>query len=108
MTLDRIAGRLQAEILWGEYLERIEIQPVWGSGLMSDVIAHAGQGDLRVTLQIRANTAAASAMKELARVVPIGGREPEAETLRKAQARRVPLPVTGLSAFEPVGRVVIG
>ena len=105
MRLIDLVAPLELQVRCGrEHLER-EVLGGYVSDLMSDVIAHAEQGDLWVTLQTHENTAAVAAMKELAAVVLIGGREPEAGTLRKAQARRVPLLVSDLPAFELVGRL---
>jgi hypothetical protein len=88
----------------GEALER-EVRGGYASDLMSDVMAHAEPGDLWVTLQTHANTAAVAATKELAGVVLSGGREPEKDTLEKARAKGVPLLVSSLPAFELVGRL---
>jgi len=75
------------------------------SDLMSDVIAHAEAGDLWLTVQIHPNIVAVAAMKELAGIVLTGGREPEAETLRKAGEKKVTLLGSKLPAFELAGRL---
>jgi hypothetical protein len=83
----------------------MELAGGYASDLMSDVIAHAEAGDLWLTVQIHANIVAVAAMKELAGVVLVGGREPEPETLRKAAEKKVTVLASRLSAFELAGRL---
>ncbi len=82
-----------------------EVTAGYASDLMSDVIAHAGKGDIWVTLQVHQNIVAVASLKELAGVVLVNGREPEDETAEKADLERIPIMVTPLSAFEVVGRL---
>ena len=44
-------------------------------------------------------------MKGLAGVILVGGREPEQDTVQKAEAENIPLMVSRLPAFELVGRL---
>jgi hypothetical protein len=105
MRLKELVDALGLEVRCGQqHLDR-EVTGGYVSDLMSDVIAHAEEGNLWVTLQTHANTAAVAAMKELAGVVLIAGRKPEPETLDKAQARGIPLLGSELPAFELVGRL---
>jgi predicted transcriptional regulator len=94
LGLELRAGGLEAEASGG-----------YVSDLMSDVIANAEAGDLWLTVQIHANIVAVAAMKELAGIVLTGGREPEAETLRKAEAKKVTVLASRLPAFELAGRL---
>jgi hypothetical protein len=75
------------------------------SDLLSDVLAHARQGDVWITLQVHQNVVAVASMKELAGVVLVGGREPEEDALRRAESEGIPLAVSHLPAFELVGRM---
>jgi len=105
MRLKELVDSLGLRVLCGdEHLDR-EVTGGYVSDLMSDVIAHAEEGYLWVTLQTHANTAAVAAMKDLSGVVLIGGRQPEKDTLDKARARGVALLGSGLPAFELVGRL---
>jgi predicted transcriptional regulator len=105
MRLKELVEALDLEVRCGEeHLDR-EVTGGYVSDLMSDVIAHAEEGNLWVTMQTHANTAAVAAMKELSAVVLIGGRRPEPDTLEKARSRGVPLLASSLPAFELVGRL---
>lgn len=72
---------------------------------MSDVIAHAREGSLWVTLQIHQNIVAVASMNDLAGVILVNGREPEGDTIEKAEAEGLPIMVTPLPTFEVVGRL---
>jgi hypothetical protein len=103
MRLSQIAKALDLELRCGDL--EAEASGGYVSDLMSDVIAHAEAGDLWLTVQVHANIVAVAAMKELSGIVLTGGREPEAETLRKAEAKKITVLVSGLPAFELAGRL---
>lgn len=85
-------------------LER-EVTGGYASDLLSDVIANGRPGDLWITLQKHVNTVAVASMKDLAAIVLVNGREPEEDTVRKAEAENIPVLVSRLPAFELAGRL---
>jgi hypothetical protein len=103
MRLSEVARALGLELRSGSL--EAEVGGGYVSDLMSDVIAHAEAGDLWLTVQIHANIVAVAAMKELAGIVLVGSREPEAETLRKAGEKQVTVLTSSLPAFELAGRL---
>ena len=103
MRLREIAKALDLQVRSGSL--EAEASGGYVSDLMSDVIAHAEAGDLWLTVQVHANIVAVAAMKELSGIVLTGGREPEAETLRKAEAKKITVLASGLPAFELAGRL---
>jgi hypothetical protein len=72
---------------------------------MSDVIAHSQEGDLWITLQAHQNIVAVASMNGIAGIILVHGREPEEETIAKAQAEGLPLMVSTLPTFELAGRL---
>jgi hypothetical protein len=82
-----------------------EVAGGYSSDLLSDVIAHAAEGDLWLTLQTHENVVAVASMKGLCGVVLVNGREPAQETIDKAQSEGVPILVSKLPAFELAGRL---
>lgn len=101
-----------------EIVERLGMKPVsalsrlsqactggYVSDLLSDVMANAKAGDVWITLQIHQNIVAVATLKELAAIVIIGGRQPEKQTLAKAEEEGVLILLTELPAFETVGRL---
>jgi hypothetical protein len=88
------SGRLDQEVTGG-----------YVSDLLSDVLAHAEDGVLWVTLHIHQNIVAVASHKGLSGIILVQGRVPEADTVTKAEEENIPIMVTTLSAFELVGRL---
>jgi len=87
-------GNLQRQITGG-----------YASDLLSDVLANSEDGNIWITLQIHQNIIGVASMKELAGIILVNGREPEQETLEKAQAENIPVMVSDLPTFELVGKL---
>ncbi len=82
-----------------------EVSGGYASDLLSDVMAHAEKDCLWVTLQVHQNIVAVALVKDLAGIVIVNGRNPEENTLAKAEEEGVPILVTKLPAFEIVGQL---
>ena len=82
-----------------------EVTRGYASDLLSDVLANSEEGDLWITLQIHQNTVAVASMKNLAGIILVNGREPEEETLEKAEAENIVIMVTEMPTFELVGKL---
>jgi len=82
-----------------------EVSGGYASDLLSDVMAHSKAGDLWVTLQAHPNIVAVAALRDLAGIVLVRGREPLEETLEKAREEGVPVLVSRMDGFELVGRL---
>ncbi len=94
LTVRSAKGNLQREITGG-----------YASDLLSDVLAHGNEGNLWITLQIHQNIVAVASMKNLAGIVLVNGREPEQETVEKAEAENIAIMVSDLPTFELIGRL---
>jgi len=105
MKLADIVEELQLTVKTGAGLLDREVTGGYVSDLMSDVMANANEGVLWVTLQIHQNIVAVAVMKSLAGIVLINGREPEPATVQKAETEGIPILVSGMPAFELVGRL---
>lgn len=82
-----------------------QINKGYASDLLSDVLANTEKGDLWITLQIHKNIVAVAGMKELSGIILINSREPEKETIEKAEIENMPILVSKLPAFELIGRL---
>ena len=82
-----------------------EVSGVYVSDLLSDVLAHAEEDDLWVTLQTHPNIVAVASMKDLSGIVLVNGRTPEDETLRKANDGDLPIMTTEMRAFQLAGKL---
>ena len=94
LSVRSTAGDLDREVTGG-----------YASDLLSDVLANGEPGNLWVTLQIHQNIVAVASMKDLAGIILVNGREPEQDTIEKAEAENIAIMVTELSTFELVGRL---
>jgi predicted transcriptional regulator len=105
MVLRTIVEKLGLQVKsGGSGLDR-EVTGAYASDLLSDVLANAKKGDLLITLQIHPNVVAVATLKELAGVVVVGGRQPEEETVRKAEEEEIPLLTSALQAFPLAGKL---
>ena len=83
-------------------LER-EVTGGYASDLLSDVLANSKEGNIWITLQIHQNIVGVASMKDIAGIILVNSREPESETLEKAEAEKVPIMVTEMPTFELIG-----
>ena len=105
MKLQKIVVSLSLAVRTGQDKLDAEVRNGYVSDLMSDVIAHAKERELWITLQTHVNIAAVAGMKGLAGIVLVQGREPEQDTVEKAGKEGIPILVTKMSAFETAGRL---
>lgn len=105
MKLKEIIDKLDLEKKGNAENLDIDITRGYASDLLSDVMANADENDLWVTLQIHQNIVAVAVLKSLSAIVLVNSREPEAETLEKANAEGIPILSTNLSAFSIVGKL---
>lgn len=89
------AARLDREVTGG-----------YVSDLLSDVMAHSRAGDLWVTLQAHENAVAVAVLRDLAGILLVGGRSPDAETIARAEAEGIPIVGTPQRGFEVVARLL--
>ncbi len=105
MTLNEIIKSLNLDVKAGESGLEKEVRGGYVSDLLSDVIANAKEGDIWVTLQIHQNIVAVAFLNNVAGVIIVGGRKPDADTLSKAEEQGVVIMASDLPAFELVGRL---
>jgi serine kinase of HPr protein (carbohydrate metabolism regulator) len=85
-------------------LER-EIKGGYVSDLLSDVMGHAREGDVWITLQTHQNVLAVASLKDLAAIVLVKNRMPEPETVAHSNEENVPVLGTRETAFEIAGKL---
>lgn len=105
MKLREIVEKLSLEVRSGSDRLDNEVRRGYASDLLSDVIANSQAGDIWITLQIHQNIVAVASLKDLSGIVLVNRREPEDETVKKAEKEDVPIMVSGLPAFELIGRL---
>ena len=105
MTLGEIVETLKLDArTCPSEIDRV-VEGGYVSDLLSDVIAGAKEGEIWITLQLHQNIVAVAFLNNLAGIVIVGGREPDPDTLKKAEEQGVPIMVTSMTAYELAGRL---
>lgn len=105
MTLGEVVEALNLEVkTCADEMSRV-VEGGYVSDLLSDVIAGAKDGDLWITLQLHQNIVAVAFLNNLAGIVIVGGRQPDEDTLKKAEEQGVPVMLTTMRSFEVAGRL---
>jgi predicted transcriptional regulator len=105
MTVKQLVEELGFRVYAGEaHLDR-KVTGAYVSDLLSDVMGHAREGEVWITLQSHMNVIAIASLKELAAVLLVKGIEPEPQVVEKASAEGIPLLVTSGQTFETAGKL---
>ncbi|NLG83952.1 MAG: serine kinase [Firmicutes bacterium] len=104
MRLGELVATLGLEALVPGEPDR-EVTGGYAADLLSDVMAHARQGNVWVTIQTHRNVVAVASLLSLAAVIMAGGYRPDAETMAKAAEEGVPVYATAESTFLVAGRL---
>lgn len=105
MKLTELIQKLKLNVRSAKaHLDR-EVTGGYASDLLSDVLANSEEGNLWITLQIHQNIVGVASMKDLAGIILVNNREPEPETLEKAEAEGLPIMVTEMPTFELIGKL---
>ena len=105
MKLADLTNRLDLQVRSARAELQRTVTGGYASDLLSDVLANSREGNVWITLQIHQNIVAVASLKELAGIVLVSGREPEEDTVEKAESEGIPVLVSGMSTFELVGRL---
>jgi hypothetical protein len=105
MKLEDIAGELGLTEFTPDVTgnREAEVGRGYASDLLSDVLAHAPEGGVLITLQVHLNVIAVASHAELAAVVFAGGRKPDDEVIAKAVAEGLSLYGSASDTFDVVG-----
>lgn len=105
MKIKNIMEKLQIRALAGQENLDADISGGYTSDLLSDVIANSKEGNIWITLQIHQNIVAVARLKDLAGIIIVNNREPDEETLKKANHEKVPVLSSQEMAFEISGKL---
>ena len=105
MKLKELIEKLGLELKSDSTALDAEVQNAYASDILSDVMSHAKEGSVWITLQTHRNIVSVATLKSFAGVILIGGRRPDEDTLKKANEENIPILSTGMPAFEIVGRL---
>ncbi len=105
MKIVELVKKLNLDVRSAEESLDREITGGYASDLLSDVLANSKEGNIWITLQIHHNIVGVASMKDLAGIILVNGREPEPETIEKAETENIPVMVSEMPTFELVGRL---
>ena len=105
MKLSQIVEKFSLKVSCNVNKLDVEVVNGYVSDLLSDVLANSDENYLWITLQIHPNIVAIASIKRLSGIVIINGREPEEETVKKAEEKAIPIMVSQMTAFELSGRL---
>lgn len=105
MKLKEIVEKLQLKVITAQDKLDTNVTGGYTSDLLSDVIANSKEGYLWITLQIHQNIIAVAKLKDLAGIIIVNNREPDEETLKKAEEEHVPLMISEGMAFSISGKL---
>ena len=105
MKLTKLVKELALKVQTAQKELEREVKGGYASDLLSDVMANSQEGDVWVTIQAHPNIVAVATLRDLAGIILANGRQPDAETLQRAEEEAVPLLCTSLPTFEVVGRL---
>jgi predicted transcriptional regulator len=103
MNVAEAAQRIEGTVMAGSSAMDREIQGGYASDLLSDVMGNSHEGDIWVTMQKHVNVVAVAQLNNLAAIVLVNGRQPEPDTVVRADEIGIPIISTPLQAFDAIG-----
>ena len=105
MRVRKLVEEFNLKVIAGEQGLDREVKGGYCGDLLSDVMAKAPIGCVWLTIQGHLNIVAVAVLREMAAIVITGGREPDLETVQKANQEQLPVLTSPFSAFELTGRL---
>ena len=105
MTVEEIVQILGLELYSSSEFTGRTVTGGYVSDLLSDVMGHAKEGEIWITLQSHVNVVAIASLKELAAIVLVKGIEPGKEVVEKAEQEGIPLLGTMDDTFTISGKL---
>jgi len=105
MTIRQMADAMNLQVFQGEKELDREISGGYVSDLLSDVMGHAREGEVWITLQSHANVVAIASLKDLAAIVMVKSIVPDDQVLKKAAEENIPVLGSPEGTFETAGKL---
>lgn len=105
MNLQKVVEVTAAQVITGGDKMNRDCRGVYVSDLLSDVMGHAEEGQVWLTIQTHPNVAAVALLLNLAAVLFTAGSAPNPSTVERARAEGIVLLATSLPTFETAGRL---
>lgn len=105
MKLSEIKEILQCEVLNSEEKLGEDVSSACGCDLMSDVLAFSQQGSVLLTGLTNAQSVRTAYIANCKAIVYVRGKRPEAETIKMASEKGIPLLSTKLRLYDSCGKL---
>lgn len=105
MKLSELTRKLSLTVKAGSEKTDPDVTTCYCGDILSDVMSHAKEGSLWITMHTHNNIVTVAMLQSLAGVILVNNRHPEEDTMRKANDEDVLLLTTNLTAFEIAGRL---
>lgn len=105
MKLREIKESLNLKVYLGEELLDREVTGGYASDLLSDVMGHASEGEIWITLQTHKNVVGVASLKDLSAIILVKGFTPDKDTLELAGNESIPVLGTDMETFEFCGKL---
>lgn len=106
MTVGELASALGLAVFTGHNnLLSAEVTGGYAGDLLSDVMSHAREGCVWLTIQTHQNIVAVAVLTGVSAIVICGGRKPDDDTLEKARKEGVVVLGSARTLFETAGKV---
>lgn len=102
LTINNIVERLGLDVKVKGDLQK-DVTGCYISDLLSDVMANSKDHELWITLQTHPNIVAVAVIKGISGVIITNGRNPEPDTVKKAEAENVTVMTTTHATFDVAG-----
>jgi len=104
MMTGMVPGLIQAEVLQGNF-ESSDVQGVYTSDLLSDVLANGRDTNVLVTIQAHKNTVAVATVVDITLIIICNNRPLIDDMISAAAEAKIGVVRTNLSQFEVSGRL---
>ena len=103
MKLREIKDVLELKVETKREIPEVEVEKGYVSDLLSDVMGHAEEGSIWITIQTHPNIVGVAVLKDIPAVIITGGRSPQEDTLKKADEEGIVIFSTSKNSFEVAG-----
>jgi predicted transcriptional regulator len=105
LNLEHISKILKSEVLVGENIGDVEVDGVCAADLMSDVLAFTRPGSVLLTGLSNVQSVITTHVAEVVAIIYVRGKKPDADALKLAKQKGIPLLASPLSMYEACGRL---
>lgn len=100
MKLQDIVNKLNIEPLYmDDENNDVEVKGCYIGDLLSNVMAHAKEDDIWLTVQTHQNVVAVAHLLNMSGIIFVEGHRPNPDTIERAKSERIPIFVTDESSY---------